>query len=338
VQPPRRIVGRIDRNGRSTSKKVEMLIRALLCAACALAVTAATAHAAFPGQNGKIVFTSYDDVQGDIYTMSPSGRHVVNLTLGWPSDDGFARWSPDGRMLAFDSNRAGPANPTGDYEIFVMNADGSGVRQVTYNTLDDGDAAWSPDGGRLVFHRWFGDHDSDLITVKLNGTGERNVTSSPGVMDRQGAWSPDGREIAFSHGGDEISRPDIYTIHPDGSQLRQLTSTPADEEFPDWSPDAKKLAYHSDLAMLGEQWDVYVMRRDGSGQTRLTTAEGAHAGWSPDGRKIVFGSNRLGQSEIFTMRADGSRERQRTDLPLTAEGLADWQPLPEGRRGEEDDD
>jgi TolB protein len=315
-----------------------MLTRALLCAACALAVTATTAHAAFPGQNGKIVFTSYDDVQGDIFTMSPNGRHLVNLTLGSPSDDGFARWSADGRMLAFDSNRAGPGNPTGDYEIFVMNADGSGVRQVTYNTLDDGNVAWSPGGDRLLFHRWFGDWDSDLITVRVNGAGERNVTRSPGVMDRQGAWSPDGREIAFSHGGDEIARPDIYTIHPDGSQLRQLTSTPADEEDPNWSPDGKKIAFHSDRTAPDEQWDVWVMRRDGGGQTRLTTTTGYHARWSPDGRKIAFNSDRLGQSEIFTMRADGSRERRRTDLPLTHETLPDWQPLPASRRGEEDDD
>jgi TolB protein len=80
------------------------------------------------------------------------------------------------------------------------------------------------------------------------------------------------------------------------------------------------------------------MRRDGGGQTRLTTTGGTHARWSPDGRKIVFNSDRLGQSEIFTMRADGSRERRRTDLPLTHETLPDWQPLPASRRGEEDDD
>lgn len=316
-----------------------MLTRALLCAACALLVSATPANATFPGRNGKIAFVSFDGFQTDIYTMSPNGRHLHNLTSDSPTAaDDVPRWSADGRMIAFWSTRTGPANPTGDQEIFVMHADGSGLRQVTFNTVDDGAPAWSPDSDRLLFHRWLDDSNADLMTMRVDGTGERNLTRSPGVVDYFANWSPDGREIAFSRDDSGLEN-DIYTIHPDGSHLRPLISTPADEEFPNWSPDGKQIAFHSDAAMLGEQWDVYVMRRDGgSPPTRLTTAEGAHAAWSPDGRKIAFGSNRTSNSEIYTMRADGTRQKQRTVRPEFQDGVADWQPLPKDARAEEDDD
>jgi TolB protein len=329
-------VNRIDRIGRSTSRRVEMLTRALLCAAGALLVSATPAHATFPGQNGKLVFAAFpgfEDAPADIYTMSPSGRHLLNLTLDSPADDEFPRWSPDGRKIAFWSTRTGPTNPTGDQEIFVMNADGSGLRQVTFNEVDDGAPAWSPDGDRLVFHRWTADEsNADLITMRLDGTGARNLTRSPGVLEREAEWSPDGREIAFARDDTGLSN-DIYTIRPDGSHLRALTSTQTDEEFPDWSPDSKRIAFHADAALPGEQWDVYVMRRGGSPPTRLTTEEGAHAAWSPDGRKIAFGSIRSGNSEIYTMRADGARQAQRTVRPDFQDGQADWQALGHSTNG-----
>ena len=96
-----------------------MLTRALLCVAGALLMSAAPAHATFPGHNGKIVFTHFpdpeDESQSDIYTVSPNGRHLRNLTPGSSAADDFASWSADGRMIAFWSTRTDPDdNPTGD--------------------------------------------------------------------------------------------------------------------------------------------------------------------------------------------------------------------------------
>jgi TolB protein len=326
-----------------------VLTRASLCAACALLVTATPAHATFPGQNGKIAFANFngllDESTSDIYTMSPNGRHVLNLTPNSLANDDFPRWSADGRMIAFWSTRTGPGNPIEpalgrpDQEIFVMNANGTGLRQVTYNNVDDGGPAWSPNGDRLVFHRWLdNDSQADLMTVRANGTGERNLTRSPGLLDRYGIWSPNGREIVFMHDNSGLEN-DIYTIRPDGSHMRALTATETDEEAPDWSPDGQRIAFHADAAMPGRQWDIYVMPRDGGyPPTRLTTATGYHPAWSPNGRKIAFVSGLTADVELYTMRADGSRQKQRTVHPEGWDNHPDWQPVPKDGRAEDDDD
>jgi len=130
----------------------------------------------------------------------------------------------------------------------------------------------------------------------------------------------------------------VFTMNADGANVRQITFGDPDDQVPSWSPDGRQIAFASDRATPGQQFDVYVVRRDGSRPTRLTYAEGGSPAWSPDGLKIAFGSNRLGNSNVFTMRADGSRQRPRTAFTDTHEGQADWQPLPGGRSAEEDDD
>jgi Tol biopolymer transport system component len=318
-----------------------MLTRALLCAMCALGVGATPALAAFPGHNGKIAFASIPfDFSGpdDIYTMSPNGGQVVNLTNSPTTAEFGPKWSPDGRRIVFMSDRVSPSNPDGNLEVFVMNADGSGQRQVTSNALHDAEPSWSPDGERIVFERVFGDFDYDLFTIRPDGDGERQLTYSPGIPDQEAAWSPDGREIAFSHGGDAGSgRGDIYTIRPDGSHMSALTVTDADEEYPAWSPDGRQIAFTSDREARDRQFDVYAIRRNGSHPTQLTTAECGAPAYSPDGRKLVCGSNRSGDSEIWKMRADGSRPRNLTQNPMTHDGFPDWQPLGDDEHAADDD-
>jgi hypothetical protein len=185
---------------------------------------------------------------------------------------------------------------------------------------------------RQVGSRWdASESEADLVTVRVNGRGERNLTRSPGIVDRAAVWSPDGREIVFMRDDSGLEN-DIATIRPDGSHLRALTNTPTDEESPDWSPDGKRIVFHWNAAPPGEDWDIYVMRGDGgSPPTRLTTAEGFTPVWSPDGRKIVFSND-----ELFTMRADGSRQKR--VRPGFDGHHPDWQPVRKAARAEDDDD
>lgn len=94
------------------------------------------------------------------------------------------------------------------------------------------------------------------------------------------------------------------------------------DEFPDWSPDGRRIAFHS-----GEPFDAYTMRADGSHRTRLTFDSGGQPAWSPDGRQIAFLSFPDGNGEIYTMRPDGANQVNRTGYPAADDYFPDWQPV-----------
>ena len=295
---------------------------------------AAPALAAFPGVNGKIAFDSDrrdgDDRRGvdeDIWTMDPDGGNLVNLTAGSKMDELAPNWRADGQRIAFMSDRVTATNPEADFEIFVMNADGSHQTQITFNALDDEEPAWSPDGRRIAFVRDLdpirGQSDDDLLTMNADGSEQRNLTNSPGVRDSSPNWSPDGTRIAFL--SDRDGDLEVYTMRPNGSSVRQLTSNDGFEFQPNWSPDGEQITFTSDRTGGVE---VYVMDADGTNQTNLTANHKGgdfFSAWSPDGRKIVHLS---GDYDIFTMNADGSDQLRLTRGPAF-DFESDWQPLPD---------
>jgi Tol biopolymer transport system component len=307
-------------------------IRRTLTVVCLLGLATAVSPAlgAFPGENGKIAF--FSDRQGgdfDIWTMDPDGGGLANLTAKSKADDLSAGWRADGRKLAFVSDRVTATNPEGDYEIFVMNPDGSQQRQITFNALDDEDPAWASEGTRIAFHRDFdpvrGQVDDDLFTMRSDGSGERNLTNSPGVMDIQPNWSPDGRRIVFV--SDRDGDLDVYTMSPKGASVRQLTFNDAVEFHPNWSPDGESITFATDR---DGDFEVYTMRANGADQMNVTANpardEGVSA-WSPDGEKIAFVCCHAGgQTDIFTMDADGANQANLTPSPAF-DFEPDWQPL-----------
>jgi dipeptidyl aminopeptidase/acylaminoacyl peptidase len=127
---------------------------------------------------------------------------AVRTTCRGKRHEGFdilSTWRPDGRKLLFMSDRATATNPEGDFELFVMDANGSNQTQITFNALDDEHPAWSPDGTRIVFVRDFdpiiGEFDEDILTMNADGskraephqhTGRRRVRAR-----LVAAWSAD---------------------------------------------------------------------------------------------------------------------------------------------------
>ena len=216
--------------------------------------------------------------------------------------------------LAFDSDR------DGDREIYVMQADGSGVTRLTDNDASDFSAAWSPDGRRLAFmsNR---DGDYEIYVMQADGSDVTRLTDTDARGGGRPAWSPDGRRLAFtSYDGDF----EIYVMNADGSGVTRLTDNDARDSGAAWSPDGRRLAFDSDR---DGDVEIYVMNADGSGVTRLTDNDARDSGpsWSPDGRRLAFASDRDGDREIYVMQADGSGVTRLTDNDAD-DGVPAWSP------------
>src|SRR3989440_4973879 len=222
--------------------------------------------------------------------------------------------------IAFHSTR------DGDFQIYVMNPDGSGVSRVTNDTGGSVDPVWAPDGKRIAFAS-FRTGRSEVFAINVDGTGETQLTTEGGFP---GAWSPDGTRIAFANSSD--GDEEVFILNLDGSGVTRLTDNTF-RDFPTaWSPNGAQILFQSDREEGDEE--IYVMNADGSGVTRLTHSpgrdEGDRAGWSPDGTRIVFSSDRDGGLlHVFVMNADGSGVTQ-----LTSGDFVDDDPVwsPDGQR------
>jgi dipeptidyl aminopeptidase/acylaminoacyl peptidase len=238
------------------------------------------AQAAFPGQNGKIAFSTLSDFEDlDVFVINPDGSGLVSLTGGSWAADSQPAFSPDGSRIAFTSDR------TGNADIFVMNADGSDVTQVTSNPAPDADPAFSADGSRIAFTS-DRDGNRDLYVIGVNGSGETRMTSSP-ANEEDPAFSADGSRLAFV--SDRDGNREIYLAAADGSDPARLTADPAADYQPNFSPDGSRIAFTSTRA--DGLAHIHAMGADGSAPTPLSsgdTSSDEDPSFSPDGTQVAF--------------------------------------------------
>jgi len=175
-------------------------------------------------------------------------------------------------------------------DIYTMNADGSGVTQLTTEG-EEHRPAWSPDGSKIAYDSYHPvpSGNFDIYVMNADGSNKTNLTNTPGVGDGvqelDPDWSPDGSKIAFDRSSDSGNTSAIYVMNADGSGVTQLTTAGGYERHPAWSPDGSKIAYESYQPLDSGNFDVYVMNADGSSQTNLTNTPGMGNGvqeLSPD--------------------------------------------------------
>ncbi len=269
------------------------------------------------------------------------GAVASAMTAPVPATQAIATRAASGATSAAPSQhklRGRIAYSTRSGDIWVMQADGSGRKQVTRSGSGlDFDPSLSPDGSQIVFRTSRGSHAPDprrtgaegIFVVNTDGTDERQLwpadgRSAGGLFPD---WSPDGSRIALT-GYRADGTETIYTLKPDGSGLTDLGAPNSSGQCIEWSPDSKRLMFCHIEPDTG--FDVWVMNADGSAKQQLTNAPGNdYPGiWSPDSRQIAFSSERDGNVEVYIMNDDGSDQRRLTNNPA-AEGPEAW--LPDGR-------
>ena len=192
-------------------------------------------HPAWSPDDARIAFGSFAEGRQSIHVINADGSGERRVSPdGYNSDDMEPSWSPDGSQIAFASTR--PFNES--WHIWVMNADGSDLRQVTdeFSTAP----AWSPDGSRIAYVGAGG----SISVVNADGSDARRVTFPPSsYSDERPSWSPDGSKLAFPRRltfGDDAQ---LYVVDADGSSERQLTTTEGASRFPTWSPDGQEIVF-----------------------------------------------------------------------------------------------
>ena len=222
--------------------------------------------------------------------------------------------SPFMRKIAFKSKR------DGNEEIYVINADGSGLKRLTENPEPDENPTWSPDGKRILF---VSTRNRERQICLMNADGSRQCNLTYNLVDTGNpVWSNDGLRFAFSseHGDND----EIHVMNIDGSEDKRLTFNKANDWPSAWSRDGSKILFES--TRDGNQ-EIYVMNADGSDQTNLTnnSADDWSPVWSPDGEKVLFLSSRRGDTEIYIMNSDGSMQTRLTSS-LGLAGFTKWSP------------
>jgi Tol biopolymer transport system component len=275
-------------------------------------------------EEGQLAFTRFTrfappDFESEVYKINVDGSGEQRLTDS-PGLDSFPAWSPDGKRIAFASERDG-----GNWELYVMDAGGEEQRRLTDTPEDESSPAWSPDGEKIAYVTDVFEGNETIHVMNADGSGRRRLAEG-----NWPSWSPDGQRFVYTvYSANEEGRLVIKNADGSGqrdlgpSVLQRLLALGGADEEPAWSPDGEKIAFASE-----DDGEIYAINVDGSRRTRLTDIPGYDhwpPTWSPDGARIAFTSEDKNGAEIYVMNADGSGLTMLTDDPAY-DAFPAWRP------------
>jgi Tol biopolymer transport system component len=241
--------------------------------------------------------------------------NAVQLTADKKADSVFPAWSPDGARIAFQSKRDG-----GDYQVFIMDADGNNKRRLSDGKGYASQPVWSPDGTTILYRAGAkSDPGSpkELYIVSAAGGAPKQLTSQ-GKDISSPQWSPDGKSIMYvENKGDRLTV--IHIVNAGGTAPRTLVNEGANL-YPHFSPDGQKLAYYA-IGATGS--NVYVVPTSGGATSNIThlSQEAYQPAWSPDGSRLVWSSKGTANYKIVVGDVSGLNQR------VISNGLGDdYQP------------
>lgn len=301
-----------------------------IAAALLVGVAAIPAYGVHSVANGRLAFVATKAGKTRVFTINPDGsglKRVTNLPNG-AGEYGLS-WSPDGSSLLV-------ATSDSPNLIYTTRLDGGGFRRLSPRCvgqcLADNFPVYTRSGAKIVFERAFGPIVNDnasavgILTMNADGSGMKQLTQKKrptSTEDHMPTWSPDGRRIAFQRINTTASprgQSAIYVMNANGTHVRRVTPRALDASNPRWSRDGTRILFN-DVAepVDGKDANLYTIRVDGTGLTRLTNYKGGTAqafvnDWSPDGTKIVFHFFDTGVNDLYVMDADGTNAHALTHL------------------------
>lgn len=233
---------------------------------------------------GRIAFTYL----GDIWTANENGQNIKRVTVH-KARDVYPRFSPDGKWIAFSSDR------NGNLDVFIIPAEGGAARQLTFHSADDTVQGWSPDGRTVLFASQRGeDFMGKLYTVDIETTRERNAGPDMGVY---ATFSPDGKKLAINRKSQAYWRKyyrgsyqtDVTVMDIAAKKFTDLTDFDGMDSWPMWSQDG--YIYFVSDREGGGLTNIWRVRESGGKAEQVTTFKTGDVRWpamSADGRVIVF--------------------------------------------------
>ena len=202
-----------------------------------------------------------------------------------------------------------------DYEIFIMNSDGSDQTNLSNRSGYDVEPQISPDGREVVWTCGIGGAGGaeNICLMNIDGSYQRNISGVDDIRDFDPTWSPDGTKIAFASQRDVDGRSEIYVMNKNGTNITRLTfDEPSDDWRAMWSPDGSQIVWEKPF-YPGHATYIWVMDADGSNANQITA--GKDPSWSPNGDRIAFMSSQGEDVALWVINPDGTNPVKLYDNP-----------------------